>query len=99
GLGEPNRGGEFVFVQRMHEPGEQTGMGKTDPDTGIDQGRAVLADRARHRATAAHVAHKLARHFVADEPPPSLVDKLTKSFNDSDGDLKELAKTLRAAEG
>ena len=98
GLGEPNRGGEFVFVKRLHEPGEQTVIGKTYPDTGVDQGRAVLADLARHPATAAHVAHKLARHFVADEPPPSLVDKLTKSFNDSDGDLKELAKTLLAAE-
>jgi uncharacterized protein (DUF1800 family) len=98
GLGEPNRGGEFVFVKRMHEPGEQTVIGKTYPDTGMDQGRAVLADLARHPATAAHIAHKLARHFVADEPPPSLVDKLTKSFNDSDGNLKELAKTLLAAE-
>ena len=98
GLGEPNRGGEFVFVKRLHEPGEQTVMGKTYPDTGMDQGRAVLADLARHPATAAHIAHKFARHFVADEPPPSLVDKLTKSFNDSDGNLKELAKTLLAAE-
>jgi len=98
GLGVPNRGGEFVFVKRFHEPGEQTVMGKAYPDTGIDQGRAVLADLARHPATARHIAHKLARHFVADEPPPSLVDKLTKSFNDSDGNLKELAKTLLAAE-
>jgi uncharacterized protein (DUF1800 family) len=98
GLGVPNRGGEFVFVKRLHEPGEQTVIGKTYPDTGVDQGRAVLADLARHPATAGHIAYKLARHFVADEPPPSLVDKLTKSFNDTDGNLKELAKTLIAAE-
>jgi uncharacterized protein (DUF1800 family) len=98
GLGVPNRGGEFVFVKRLHEPGEQTVIGKTYPDTGMDQGRAVLADLARHPATAAHLARKLAQHFVADEPPPSLVDKLTKSFIDSDGNLKELAKTLLTAE-
>lgn len=97
-FGEPTRGGEFVFVKRFHEPGEQTVMGKAYPDTGVDQGRAVLADLARHPATARHIAHKLARHFVADEPPPSLVDKLTECFNDSDGNLKELAKTLLAAE-
>jgi len=97
-LGEPNRGGEFVFVKRFHEPGEQTVMGKAYPDTGVDQGRAVLADLARHPATAGHIAHKFARHFVADAPPPSLVAKLAKSFTDSDGDLKELAKTLIAAE-
>jgi uncharacterized protein (DUF1800 family) len=98
GLGVPNRGGEFVFVKRFHEPGEQTVMGKAYPDTGVDQGRAMLADLARHPATAGHIAHKFARHFVADAPPPSLVDKLTKSFTDSDGNLKELAKTLLAAE-
>jgi len=98
GLGEPNHGGEFVFVKRLHEPGEQTVIGKSYPDTGVDQGRAVLADLARHPATAGHIAHKFARHFVADAPPPSLVDKLAKSFTDSDGNLKELAKTLIAAE-
>jgi uncharacterized protein (DUF1800 family) len=97
-FGEPSHGGEFVFVKRMHEPGEQTVIGKTYPDTGVNQGRAVLADLARQPATAAHIAHKFARHFVADQPPPSLVDKLTKSFTDSDGNLKELAKTLIAAE-
>ena len=96
--GVVSHGGEFVFVKRFHEPGEQTVVGKSYPDTGVDQGRAVLADLARHPATAAHIAYKLARHFVADEPPPSLVGKLTKSFNDSDGNLKELAKTLIAAE-
>jgi uncharacterized protein (DUF1800 family) len=58
----------------------------------------VLADLARHPATAQHIAQKFARHFVADEPPPSLVDKLTKSFNDTDGNLKEMAKTLVTAD-
>jgi len=97
-FGEPSHGGEFVFVKRMHEPGEQTVIGKAYPDTGVNQGRAVLADLARQPATAVHIAHKFARHFVADQPPPSLVDKLAKSFTDSDGNLKELARTLIAAE-
>jgi uncharacterized protein (DUF1800 family) len=97
-FGEPSHGGEFVFVKRMHEPGEQTVIGKAYPDTGMNQGRAVLADLARQPATAVHIAHKFARHFVADQPPPSLVDKLAKSFTDSDGNLKELARTLIAAE-
>jgi len=97
-LGAPGHGGEFVFFKRFHEPGEQVVLGKRYPDTGVDQGRAVLADLARHPATARHVAYKFARYFVADAPPPSLVDKLAKSFTDSDGNLKELAKTLIAAE-
>jgi uncharacterized protein (DUF1800 family) len=98
GLGEPTHGGDFVFVKRLHEPGEQAVLGKRYADTGVEQGRAVLADLARHPATAEHIAKKLARHFVADEPPPTLVAKLEKTFQDTDGDLKEVAKTLIMAD-
>jgi uncharacterized protein (DUF1800 family) len=98
GMGVPNHGGEFIFVERLHEPGEQTVLGKRYPDTGVAQGRAVLADLARHPATARHIAFKLARHFVADEPPPALVAKLEETFNKTDGDLKEVAKAMIAAD-
>ncbi|HEX4410658.1 MAG TPA: DUF1800 family protein [Xanthobacteraceae bacterium] len=91
---ELERGGEFVFSRRIHEPGDQTVLGKVYPDTGVEQGRAVLADLAHHPATAQHIAQKLARHFVADEPPPSLVTKLANTFTASDGNLKQVAKTL-----
>jgi uncharacterized protein (DUF1800 family) len=95
--GNPDHGGEFVFNARMHEPGPQVVVGTTYQDTGIEQGRAVLANLARHPATAAHVARKLARHFVADEPPDSLVERLTKTFLDSEGDLKAVANALVTA--
>lgn len=94
GLGEPEHGGEFVFIKRLHEPGDQTVLGKRYSDTGVEQGRAVLADLARHPATARHIAQKLAIHFIADEPPPPLVAKLEKTFTDTEGDLKEIAKSL-----
>jgi len=96
-VSDPVHGGEFIFIKRMHEPGPQTVIGKTYDDTGVEQGRAVLRDLARHPATAAHVAEKLARHFVADEPPRELVDRLAQRFRDSDGDLKEVAKALVTA--
>jgi uncharacterized protein (DUF1800 family) len=89
--------GEFTFDPRMHEPGPQKVIDKTYPDAGFEQGRAVLQALARHPATARHVATKLARHFVADDPPLALVDKLSKRFLDTQGDLKEMAKTLVAA--
>ena len=95
---QPDRGGEFLFNKRLHEPGDQIVLGKSYPDTGMDQGRGVLGDLARHPATAQHIAQKLAQHFVADEPPPTLVAKLAKTFKDSDGDLKEVAKTLITAD-
>jgi uncharacterized protein (DUF1800 family) len=89
--------GEFTFAPRMHEPAAQKVIDQTYPDTGFEQGRAVLQALARHPATARHVATKLARHFVADDPPLALVDKLTKRFLATEGDLKEMAKTLIAA--
>ena len=92
---QPDHGGRlFAFAKRLHEPGDKIVLGKTYPDTGLGQGRAVLADFARHPATARHIAEKLARHFVADVPPPTLVAKLEQTFKDGDGDLKELARTL-----
>jgi uncharacterized protein (DUF1800 family) len=94
---DPVRGGEFEFNPRMHEPGAQTVIGKSYPDAGLEQGRAVLAALARHPATARHVASKLARHFVADEPPPALVERLAKRFLATQGDLKDLAKALVSA--
>jgi uncharacterized protein (DUF1800 family) len=94
---DPARAGEFVFNPNMHQPAPQTVIGKNYPDSGVEQGRAVLAALARHPATAKHVATKLARHFVADEPPPALVERLAKRFLDTHGDLKEVAKTLVTA--
>jgi uncharacterized protein (DUF1800 family) len=91
------RAGEFQFNPRMHEPGAQSVIGKSYPEGGAEQGRTVLATLARHPATAKHVAAKLARHFVADEPPDALVQRLAKRFVDTDGNLKELAKTLVTA--
>jgi uncharacterized protein (DUF1800 family) len=91
------RGGEFTFNERMHEPGAQMVIGRTYPEGGVEQGRAVLAALARHPATARHIATKLARAFVADTPPPALVDRLAKRFLDSDGNLKEFARTLVSA--
>jgi uncharacterized protein (DUF1800 family) len=90
-LGEP---GTFAFFPNGHEPGAHTLLGKVYPAGGIQQGEAALADLARHPATARHIAGKLARHFVADEPPPSLIDRLTRVFRETDGDLKALAIAL-----
>ncbi len=95
---DPERGGEFNFNPRMHEPGAQTVIGKTYREGGFEQGRAVLRDIARHPATAKHVATKFVRHFVADAPSPALVEGIAKRFRETDGDLKEMARTLLASD-
>jgi len=86
--------GGFVFKPNWREPGARTILGKTYAEAGVDQGRAVLADLARHPATARRIAAKLARHFVADDPPPDLAAALESVFRDSDGDLAAVAAAL-----
>lgn len=90
-------GGEFMFRPRLHEPGDERIMGRDYPEAGFAQGRAVLLTLARSPATARHIAEKLARHFVADEPPKSLIDRLAKRFQDTDGDLREVSRALVTA--
>ncbi|GMO13202.1 DUF1800 domain-containing protein [Bradyrhizobium sp. TM233] len=91
---DPQHGGDFTFNPRLHEPGGQTVLGKRYEQDDVEQGRAVLRDLAAHPATATHVATKLARHFVADEPPPALVEQMAKAFRDTDGDLKQVATLM-----
>jgi uncharacterized protein (DUF1800 family) len=93
----PEHGGEFSFNPRLHEPGAQKVIGKTYEDEGVEQGRAVLRDLATQPATATHIATKLARYFVADVPPEPLVERMAKTFLDTSGDLKEVAKTMVAS--
>ena len=90
----PEHGGEFSFNPRLHEPGAQKVLGKTYEDEDVEQGRAVLRDLAAHPATATHIATKLARHFIADAPPAPLVERMAKTFRDTGGDLKEVARTM-----
>jgi uncharacterized protein (DUF1800 family) len=89
--GEP---GSPIFFADYHEPGAQTVLGKNYVQPDRAQGLAALEDFARHPATARHIATKFARHFVADDPPPALVDRLARNFRATDGDLKALATTL-----
>ena len=91
---EHDLAGQFYFEQDYHEPYPQKVLGVTYGQTGVDQGLAVLDALAKHPATAQHVAYKLIRHFVADEPPPQLVAYLARLFRLTGGDLQVMAKAL-----
>jgi uncharacterized protein (DUF1800 family) len=86
--------GDFAFNPRRHEPGAQVVLGKTYAEAGIEQGEAALRDLAAHPATASHLALKLSRHFVGDDPPPQVVARLRQTFLSTDGDLRAVAKAL-----
>ncbi|AIO34781.1 DUF1800 domain-containing protein [Burkholderia cenocepacia] len=86
--------GAFVFRPQLHEPGVRTVMGRSYDQPGEAQARAVLHDLARSSATGRHVAFRLARHFVADNPPPALTERLARAFDASGGDLPTVYRAL-----
>jgi uncharacterized protein (DUF1800 family) len=86
--------GRFRFAPMLHEPGDKVVLGRRYPDGGKAEGDAVLHDLAHHPSTARFVATKLARHFIADEPPPAAVDRLAQRFRETGGDLGAVTRTL-----
>lgn len=84
-----------VFRAALHQPGEKTVMGRRFPpgEASID---AALDWLAGHPATHRHLAFKLARHFIADDPPPEAVDRLYGVLRDTGGDLGAATRELLA---
>jgi len=85
----------FTFHPNQHEPGALTVMGRGVPE-GEAGGVAMLAFLAAHPATHRHLATKLVRHFVADEPPPAAVARIEAVLRDTDGDLGAASHALIA---
>jgi uncharacterized protein (DUF1800 family) len=89
--GEP---GKFTFRAELHEPGAKVVVGKRYPDTGYDQGVAVLRDLANNHSTARFIATKLARHFIADDPPSKAVDRIAQAYMSSGGHLPSVYRAV-----
>ncbi len=84
----------FVFRPGAHEPGARSVLGKRYAEGGETQGRDILRDLAVHPATARHLSLKLARHFVSDTPPATLVERMAAAFLRSGGSLPALYRAL-----
>jgi uncharacterized protein (DUF1800 family) len=94
-LANPHDGMGFVFKPAMHDSNEKRVLGhRIKAHGGVEDGEAVLDLVARHPATARFIATKLARRFVADDPPPALVDRAARTFRRTDGDLREVMRTI-----
>jgi uncharacterized protein (DUF1800 family) len=98
-VGRLRRGDDagFRFDPGMHEPGRFTILGRSYGEDGEQAGVKALRDLARHPSTARHIATKLARSFVSDTPPPALVERLRRTFVETEGDLGRLAQVLAEA--
>lgn len=86
---------EFVWRPQTHEPGPKTLLGRSFPD-GPDSQEAALRFLGTHPETYRHLAAKLARHFVADDPPPAATRRLEEVLRLTEGDLGAVARALVA---
>jgi uncharacterized protein (DUF1800 family) len=94
---DPSGPTAFRFYPNRHDPAPKTLLGRPVPGAGVEQGERALDALARHPSTARHVARALAVAFVADVPPPTLVDRLAARFAATDGDLREVMRALAAS--
>lgn len=86
--------GTFAFVPYMHQPGPQTLLGKVYDQPDVTQGLAALDDLAHHPSTAHHIAVKLVRHFVSDQPEPRDVRQVADIFIDTGGHLPSVHRAV-----
>ncbi len=93
-IDKPFVGGGFMFEPAKHEPGPKMVLGKTIAEDGEREGLEVLHMLATSPATAKFISTKLAVRFVSDDPPPALVDRMAAAFLKSDGDIKEVLRTM-----
>jgi uncharacterized protein (DUF1800 family) len=91
---EPRKGSGFTFNERRHEPGPKYVLGHTIQENGEQEGLAVLHQLASSPATAHHLSQQLAERFVSDTPPPALVDRMAKTYLHSDGDIRQVLRTM-----
>ena len=93
-LGAPRKDPEFKFEDRIHDPASKMVLGKKINNGGMRDGEDVINLLTHHPSTAKFISTKLARHFVADNPPPELVARMVKTFLDSDGDIRAVLRTM-----
>jgi uncharacterized protein (DUF1800 family) len=91
---QPRLGGGFDFNGRMHEPGTKHFLGQEIKDDGESEGMKVIDILAHHPSTARFISKKLAMRFVSDDPSPALVDRMAQTFLKTDGDIREVLRTM-----
>ena len=90
----PRELADFKFDERLHDPDPKVVMGKKIHAGGIKDGEQVIELLARHPSTAKFISTKLARRFVSDTPPESLVKRMAQTFQSTDGDVRAVLKTM-----
>jgi uncharacterized protein (DUF1800 family) len=90
----PRKDADFFFNDRIHAQANEVVMGRTFHDDGMKEGEQALEMLAANPHTARHISRELARHFVSDEPPQALVDRMAQEYEASRGDIRAVLRTM-----
>jgi uncharacterized protein (DUF1800 family) len=93
-IDKPRQYAEFKFDERLHDPDPKYVLGKKIHAGGMKDGEQVIELLVHYPSTAKFISTKLARRFVSDNPPPSLVNRMAETFKSSDGDIRAVLKTM-----
>jgi uncharacterized protein (DUF1800 family) len=91
---QPRRDPEFFFEERLHDTSVKTVLGHKIKAGGMKDGEEVLDILARDPHTAHHISFELAQRFVSDTPPDALVDRMAQTFLKTDGNIREVLRTM-----
>ena len=91
---QPQRDPEFFFDEQLHDPDPKMVLGHKINGGGMRDGEEVLDLLARDPHTARHISLEIARHFVSDNPPDALVDRMAQTYESSDGDIRAVLHTM-----
>jgi uncharacterized protein (DUF1800 family) len=91
---KPREIAQFRFDEKVHDPYPKVVLGKKIHAGGMKDGEQVIDLLVKNPNTAKFISTKLARRFVSDTPPPALVARMAKSFQKSNGDIREVMRTM-----
>lgn len=86
--------GLFEFNPARHDFGPKVLLGRSIAPVGFGEVEQAVALLAGEPATARFISAKLAAWFVADPPPPGLVEKAAQTFTRTQGDLAAVLRVL-----
>ena len=86
--------GDFVFKDDLHDTGEKKVLGLSIQPSGIKEAEQVIEMLVTHPSTARFISTKLARRFIADDPPQEIIEKATQTFLDTKGDIKSVLRVI-----
>ncbi len=94
-IAKPRNGSGFEYNDRVHDKGQKVVLGHViQANGGMNDGLEVLDILAHYPSTAHFISLKLAQRFVADDPPPALVRRMSKTFLETGGDLRQVMRTM-----